>query len=67
MRIGSGGSALLSNILYVPKLGVNLLSSRKIYSGKGVLGLFDDKTMYFKKGNKTLIRADISGGIYIVS
>jgi hypothetical protein len=23
--------------------------------------------MYFKKGNKTLIRADISNGIYIIS
>jgi hypothetical protein len=67
MRVGSGGSALLSDVLYVPKLGVNLLSSRKICSGKGVLGSFDNKTMYFKKGNKTLIRADISGGIYIVS
>jgi hypothetical protein len=67
MRVESGGSALLSDVLYVPRLGANLLSSRKICSKEGVLGLFDDKTMYFKKGNKTLIRADVSNGIYIVS
>lgn len=67
MRVESGGSALLSDVLYVPRLGVNLLSSRKICSKEGVLGSFDDKTMYFKKGNKALIRADVSDGIYIVS
>ena len=55
MCVKSGGSALLSDVLYVPRLGVNLLSSRKICSKEGVLGSFDDKTMYFKKGNKTLI------------
>ncbi len=67
MRVSSGRSVLLSDVLYVPRLGVNLMSSRKICSQDNILGLFDNRTMYFKKGNKTLIRADISGGIYIVS
>jgi hypothetical protein len=67
MRISSGRSTLLSDILYVPRLGINLMSSRKICSQGVVLGSFNDKTIYFKKGNKTLIRADISSGIYIIS
>ena len=67
MRVDSGRSVLLSDVLYVPSLGVNLMSSRKICSQEGIFGSFDDKKMYFKKDNKTLIRADISGGIYMVS
>ena len=55
MRVSSRRSTLLSNVLYVPRLSVNLLSSRKIYSQKGVIRSFDDKTMYFKKDNKSLI------------
>ena len=55
MCVKSGGSALLLNVLYVPRLGVNLLLSRKICLKEGVLRLFNNKTIYFKKGNKTLI------------
>ena len=53
--------------MFVPNLGVNLLSSRKICSQAGAKATFDDKSMDFIHGNETLLRADIKGGIYIVS
>ena len=58
---------LLKDVLFVPNLGVNLLSSRKICSQPGVKGSFDSQTMYFTRENVKIIRADIQGGIYIVS
>ena len=58
---------LLKDVLFVPNLGVNLLSSRKICSQPGVKGSFDSQTMYFTHGNEKIMRADIQGGIYIVS
>ena len=46
IKVDSGGSINLSDVLYVPKLGVNLLSSRKICS-QNATGMFDDKRMSF--------------------
>lgn len=61
-----GGSVLLSDVLYVPTLGVNLLSGRKMCA-EGLKGSFNDKAMYFKLGKKRVIKAKESGGVYIVS
>ncbi|KAI0996462.1 hypothetical protein K3495_g11718 [Podosphaera aphanis] len=46
MACDDGSSTLLSDVLYVPKLGVNLLSARKLALA-GLEGRFDDKYMYF--------------------
>ena len=67
LKVPSGGAALLEDVLFVPNLGVNLLSGRKICSQPGVKGSFDSQTMYFTRGNENIMRADIQGGIYIVS
>src|SRR2546421_9027917 len=67
LRVPSGRSVLLKDVLFVPNLGVNLLSSRKICSQPGVKGTFDSQTMYFTRGNEKIMRADIYGGIYIIS
>src|SRR5436190_896624 len=67
LRVPSGRTVLLKDVLFVPNLGVNLLSSRKICSQPGVKGLFDSQTMYFTCGNEKIMRADIQGGSYIVS
>src|SRR5436190_4889331 len=67
LRVPSGRTVLLKDVLFVPNLGVNLLSSRKICSQPGVKGSFDSQTMYFTCGNEKIMRVDIQGGIYIVS
>ena len=67
LRVPSGRTVLLKDVLFVPNLGVNLLSSRKICSQPGVKGSFDSQTMYFTHGNEKIMRVDIQGGIYIVS
>jgi hypothetical protein len=46
IKVDSRGSINLSDVLYVPKLGVNLLSSRKICS-QNATSMFDDKRMSF--------------------
>lgn len=45
-----GSSTLLLDTLYVPGLGVNLISAQRLYEA-GSKGSFDDKSMYFKTGN----------------
>jgi hypothetical protein len=67
LKVPSGRTTLLKDVLFVLNLGVNLLSGRKICSQLGVKGLFNSQTMYFIRGNEKIIRADIQGGIYIVS
>jgi Pol polyprotein, beta-barrel domain len=67
LRVPSRRTILLKDVLFVPNLGVNLLSSRKICSQPGVKGSFDSQTMYFTRENEKIMRADIQGGIYIVS
>lgn len=66
MRMKNGRSALLSDVLFVPKLGVNLLSGRKICAS-GLKGHFDSNKMKFKDGEKTIITAQVSGGVYVVN
>jgi len=51
IRMKNGRSALLSNVLFAPKLGVNLLSGRKICAS-GLNGQFDSNEMKFKDGKK---------------
>ena len=67
LRVLSGRTVLLKDVLFVPNLGVNLLSSRKICSQLGVKGSFDSQTMHFTRGSEKMMRADIQGGIYVVS
>jgi hypothetical protein len=60
------GSVLLANVLLVPRLGVNLLSTRKICR-HGLTGTFDDKKMYFNLRNKTIMEAKQCDGLYVIS
>ena len=64
----SGVSLLLENVLFVPGLGVNLLSSRKLCTDWNCLGIFNDKSMWFISENKQVVlQANIKGGLYIIS
>lgn len=60
-----GSSCYLENVLYVPKLGVNLVSAKKLCKG-GYRGAFNEETIWITKGNKTVMTAEQSQGLYIV-
>jgi Reverse transcriptase (RNA-dependent DNA polymerase) len=67
MRV-DGVSLLLDNVLYVPGLGVNLLSSRKLCLDWKCLGVFNDKSMWFISEKKQVVlQANVKEGLYIVS
>ena len=61
-----GSQGLLKNVLYVPKLGVNLISARRICEG-GLEGRFSSTEMYFTKDGKRIIEAKLQDGLYIVT
>ena len=59
-------SMLLANVLYVPKIGVNLLSVRRLcQSGLSFTG--NDKKLYLMDGKRKIIRAKMQNGLYVVS
>lgn len=63
-----GISLLLDDVLYVPDLGVNLLSSRKLCLDWKCLGVFNDQSMWFISDSKQVImQANVKNGLYIVS
>jgi hypothetical protein len=66
LRVKGSGSILISNVLYVPNLGVNLLSSKKLCS-KGLIFTGDDKKMAFWRDQDKLLEASVKGGVYILS
>ncbi|KAI0994162.1 hypothetical protein K3495_g14020, partial [Podosphaera aphanis] len=63
-----GSSMLLSKVLYVPELGINLLSGRKLCED-GFKGEFDAQHMYFKprNSNQKVITATMKNGLYLVT
>jgi hypothetical protein len=63
----SGSQLVLKDVLYVPDLGVNLLSGRKLCK-EGLKGSFDDRKMYYldKSGN-TILEATERGGVYVLN
>ena len=61
-----GGCVQLKNTLFVPKLGVNLLSGFRLCNS-GLRGNWDDRHLYlYNKQGTEVIRASRSGGVYIV-
>ena len=60
------GECELKETLYVPDLGVNLLSARRL-TKKGLKGSFDDNGLYMHTTDGTeVLRATAQGGVYIV-
>jgi hypothetical protein len=53
-------------MLYISKLGINLLSARHLYK-VGLVGSFNSGKMYFKLNKKTVIKAMIENGVYILN
>jgi hypothetical protein len=57
---------ILKNILYILRLGINLISNRHIYKIRNLKGLFDLESIHFKLEKKRVIIAKIYNGLYIV-
>ena len=66
LRAPNGNEALLVNVLYIPLLGVNLLSGRKLCQ-RGLIGYFNKHYLWLddKQGNR-VIQAKEYRGVYIV-
>jgi hypothetical protein len=60
-----GSSGLVEGALYVPKLGVNLISAKRLCKN-GLKGSFDSESIHIKDGRKTVIYAQQNRGLYIV-
>ena len=65
IQIGEG-SILISDVLYVPNLGVNLLSSKKLCS-KGLKFTGDNKSMAFWEDQQKILEASVTGGVYTLT
>ena len=52
-------------MLYISQLGVNLLSKKRLCEN-GLQGNFDSNSMHYTRNNKTMIKAKIQNGLYIV-
>jgi len=59
VSVADGSSCYLENVLYIPKLGVNLISAKKLYKG-GYKGAFDEENIWITKGNRNVITAEQS-------
>lgn len=58
---------ILKDVLFVPGLGVNLLSGRKLCRN-GIEGRFNDKKMYYvNPEGHTILEAKEQGGVYVLS
>jgi hypothetical protein len=62
-----GSTGLLSNVLWVPNLGVNLVSARGVCKYGEFTGSFNENDMYIMKGKQVKIHATLDGGLYVVS
>jgi hypothetical protein len=56
----------LANVLYIPGLGVNLLSGRRICEA-GLTGQFSKSYMYFNCGKNKIITATMQDGLYVIT
>ena len=66
MRDKGGNSIRLSDVLYVDKLGVNLLSGKRMCE-KGLRGSFDQNGLYMHdQFGKLVVKATERGGVYVV-
>lgn len=65
VKCADGSSGIAKNVFYVPNLGVNLLSAKRLCR-TGMKGQFDEKNVWIKDGNKIMIHAVQTDGLYIV-
>ena len=62
----SGYHEKVKNVLYVPDLGISLMSARRVCDA-GLKGHFNSTLVYFKKDGRKIIKATLQDGLYIVN
>ncbi|POS84547.1 hypothetical protein EPUL_003229, partial [Erysiphe pulchra] len=60
------GVALLKDYLFVPGLGANLMSVRKVCAHAGLKGHFDGQKLFLTKNNNIVLIASNDNGVYSV-
>ncbi|KAI0993059.1 hypothetical protein K3495_g15125, partial [Podosphaera aphanis] len=65
VKCADGSSGIAENVFYVPNLGVNLLSAKRLCR-TGMKGHFDEKNVWIMDENKIMIHAVQTDGLYIV-
>jgi hypothetical protein len=66
IKAQNGGVVTLARVYYVPGLGANLLSGRRLCQN-GLRGCFTDKSLtMINQSGKTIVEATLSGGVYLV-
>ena len=67
MRAKDGNSTVLPKVLFVPDLGVNLMSARRMCSTTGLQGSFSEHCLWLnnRHGN-TVLEVPVREGVYIV-
>ncbi|KAI0991350.1 hypothetical protein K3495_g16837, partial [Podosphaera aphanis] len=65
VKCADGSSGIAKKVFYVPNLGVNLLSAKRLCK-TGMKGFFDEKNVWIKDGEKIVIHAVQNDGLYIV-
>ncbi|RKF76312.1 hypothetical protein GcM1_228056 [Golovinomyces cichoracearum] len=65
VKFADGSSGIAKNVFYEPYLDVNLLSAKRLCR-TGMKGQFDEKNVWIKDGNKIMIHAVRTDGLYIV-
>jgi hypothetical protein len=56
---------MILKVLFVSKLGANLLSARRLCEA-GLVGCFNSGKMYFKLNGKRVVKAMMENSLYIV-
>ena len=57
---------LISNYLFMPDLGINLLSIRRLYKA-GLKGEIDHRKLYLRYRKKIIIKVIITNRLYLIS
>jgi hypothetical protein len=66
LQCADGSSIILKDVLYVLRLGINLVSARKLCQ-VGLKDLFNKNYMYFKQGPKTVVTVTMTNGLYVIT
>ncbi|KAI6250546.1 hypothetical protein HI914_01183 [Erysiphe necator] len=69
VKLKDGNYIFLANTLFVPDLGCNLLSVKKMVAGDSCIGEFNSNRMIFTnlQSKKSVIEAENCRGLYIIS
>jgi hypothetical protein len=66
LQCADGSLIILKDVLYIPRLRINLVSARKLCQVE-LKGSFDKNYIYFKQGPKTVVTTIIINSLYVIT